>query len=211
MLKAEEERFYETLENGMEILDAALAGGQKVLPGDVAFKLHDTYGFPLDLSADVCRERGLSVDEAGFHAAMDKQKAAGRAAGKFKMDRALEYSGAGNRLRRLREAGGTGARSWRCTSTARPSRKLKAGQHGVVVLDTTPFYAESGGQVGDEGVLVAGSAQFPGGRHAEDQGRRLRPPRHPDARHAQRRRPRDGARSTWPSAPRPCATTASRT
>ena len=80
----------------MEILDAALAGGKKVLPGDVAFKLHDTYGFPLDLSADVCRERGVTVDEAGFNAAMDKQKAAGRAAGKFKMDRALEYTGAGN-------------------------------------------------------------------------------------------------------------------
>src|SRR3954469_18774126 len=95
-LKAEEERFYETLANGMEILDTALAGNQKVLPGDVAFKLHDTYGFPLDLSADVCRERGVTVDEAGFNAAMQKQKAAGRAAGKFKMDRALEYGGAGN-------------------------------------------------------------------------------------------------------------------
>ena len=67
-----------------------------MLPGDVAFKLHDTYGFPLDLSADVCRERGVTVDEAGFHAAMDKQKAQGRAAGKFKMDRALEYTGASN-------------------------------------------------------------------------------------------------------------------
>src|SRR5262249_49414397 len=96
VLKAEEERFYETLANGMEILDAALAGGQKELPGDVAFKLHDTYGFPLDLSADVCRERGVTVDEAGFNAAMEKQKAAGRAAGKFKMDRVLEYGGAGN-------------------------------------------------------------------------------------------------------------------
>ena len=71
VLKAEEERFFETLENGMQILDAALAGGQKVLPGEVAFKLHDTYGFPLDLSADVCRERGMTVDEAGFTAAME--------------------------------------------------------------------------------------------------------------------------------------------
>src|SRR5512140_2849787 len=96
VLKAEEERFFETLENGMEILDAALAGGQKVLPGEVAFKLHDTYGFPLDLTNDVCRERGVSVDEAGFNAAMDKQRAQGRAAGKFKMDRALEYSGVAN-------------------------------------------------------------------------------------------------------------------
>jgi alanyl-tRNA synthetase len=95
-LKAEEERFFETLANGMEILDAALAGGAKVLPGEVAFKLHDTFGFPLDLSADVCRERDVAVDEAGFNAAMEKQKAAGRAAGKFKMDRNVEYAGAGN-------------------------------------------------------------------------------------------------------------------
>jgi len=96
VLKAEEERFYETLENGMQILDAALDGGVKVLPGEVAFKLHDTYGFPLDLSGDVCRERGLTVDEAGFAAAMEKQKSQARAAGKFKMDKALDYSGAGN-------------------------------------------------------------------------------------------------------------------
>ncbi len=77
VLKAEEERFFETLEIGMTILDTALAGGAKVLPGEVAFKLHDTYGFPLDLSADVCRERGVEVDEAGFKAAMDKQKKPG--------------------------------------------------------------------------------------------------------------------------------------
>ena len=83
---AEEERFFETLEVGMQILDAALDGGVKVLPGEVAFKLHDTYGFPLDLSADVCRERGLTVDEAGFPPPWSKQKAQGRAAGKFKMD-----------------------------------------------------------------------------------------------------------------------------
>ncbi len=96
VLRVEEERFFETLEIGMQILDAALADGVQVLPGDVAFKLHDTYGFPLDLSADVCRERGLSVDEAGFAVAMDRQKNQARAAGKFKMDRALEYTGEGN-------------------------------------------------------------------------------------------------------------------
>ena len=96
VLQAEEERFYETLENGMHILDAALEGDAQVLPGDVAFKLHDTYGFPLDLSADVCRERGLTVDENGFNAAMEKQKYQARAAGKFKMDKALDYAGAGN-------------------------------------------------------------------------------------------------------------------
>ena len=159
VLKAEEERFYETLANGMEILDAALVDGAKVLPGDVAFKLHDTYGFPLDLSADVCRERGLSVDEAGFHAAMDKQKAQARAAGKFKMDKALDYSGAGNQFlgyEQLEAPGKIVALYLDGTSVA----ELKAGQSGVVVLDSTPFYAESGGQVGDEGVITSGSARF---------------------------------------------------
>jgi len=159
VLKAEEERFYETLANGMEILDAALAGGEKQLPGEVAFKLHDTYGFPLDLSADVCRERGLSVDEAGFHAAMEKQKAAGRAAGKFKMDKALEYTGAGNVFvgyEQLEAPAKVVALYLDGTAVA----ELKAGQQGVVVLDTTPFYAESGGQVGDEGVITSGSASF---------------------------------------------------
>jgi len=159
VLKAEEERFYETLENGMEILDAALAGGKKVLPGDVAFKLHDTYGFPLDLSADVCRERGVSVDEAGFNAAMDKQKAAGRAAGKFKMDRVLEYTGEGNVFvgyEKLEEP----AKVVAIYVDGTPVAELKSGQDGIVVLDTTPFYAESGGQVGDAGALASGSARF---------------------------------------------------
>jgi alanyl-tRNA synthetase len=159
VLKAEEERFYETLENGMEILDSALAGGKKVLPGDVAFKLHDTYGFPLDLSADVCRERGVTVDEAGFNAAMDKQKAAGRAAGKFKMDRVLEYTGEGNVFvgyEKLEEA----AKVVAIYVDGTPAAELKAGQDGIVVLDTTPFYAESGGQVGDAGTLESGSARF---------------------------------------------------
>ncbi|MEN9780662.1 MAG: alanine--tRNA ligase [Pseudomonadota bacterium] len=157
VLKAEEERFFETLENGMEILDAALAGGAKTLPGDVAFKLHDTYGFPLDLTNDVCRERELLVDEAGFHAAMEQQKAQARAAGKFKMDRALEYTGAGNRF--------TGYESLREPATivalyadGVPVQHLSPGQSGVVVLDTTPFYAESGGQVGDCGVIAAGES-----------------------------------------------------
>jgi alanyl-tRNA synthetase len=153
VLKAEEERFFETLENGMEILDAALAGGKTVLPGDVAFKLHDTYGFPLDLSADVCRERRVSVDEAGFTAAMDKQKAQGRAAGKFKMDRALEYAGQGNVFtgyEKLEEP----ARVVALYAEGTACDELAAGQQGVVVLDTTPFYAESGGQVGDEGLIT---------------------------------------------------------
>jgi alanyl-tRNA synthetase len=159
VLKAEEERFFETLEVGMQILDAALDGGVKVLPGEVAFKLHDTYGFPLDLSADVCRERGLSVDEAGFAAAMEKQKSQARAAGKFKMDKALEYSGAGNAFVGYDDLQ-TKAKVVAVYLDGNSVAELKHGQTGVVVLDTTPFYAESGGQVGDSGVLVSGSASF---------------------------------------------------
>ena len=159
VLKAEEERFFETLENGMEILDAALAGGAQVLPGDVAFKLHDTYGFPLDLSADVCRERGLSVDEAGFHVAMEKQKAQARAAGKFKMDRALEYTGAGNTFVGYDHLS-QDAQVLALYVDGTAVTTLSAGQSGVVVLDATPFYAESGGQVGDEGRLEAAGVVF---------------------------------------------------
>ncbi|PRD67950.1 alanine--tRNA ligase [Malikia spinosa] len=159
VLKAEEERFYETLENGMQILDAALADGAQVLPGEVAFKLHDTYGFPLDLSNDVCRERGLGVDEAGFAAAMERQKAQARAAGKFKMDKALDYSGAGNEFvgyEQLQQQAKVVGLYLDGVAVA----ELKSGQTGVVVLDTTPFYAESGGQVGDQGTLTSGSARF---------------------------------------------------
>ncbi|HAU57752.1 MAG TPA: alanine--tRNA ligase [Comamonadaceae bacterium] len=159
VLKVEEERFFETLANGMEILDAALGDGAKVLPGDVAFKLHDTYGFPLDLTNDVCRERDVDVDKDGFAAAMEKQKAQARAAGKFKMDKALDYTGAGNEFvgyEKLESAAKIVAIYVDGTSVA----ALKEGQNGVVVLDATPFYAESGGQVGDEGVLTSGSARF---------------------------------------------------
>jgi len=159
ILKAEEERFFETLETGMQILDAALADGVKVLPGDVAFKLHDTYGFPLDLSADVCRERGLSVDEAGFAVAMDRQKNQARAAGKFKMDRALDYAGEGHLFtgyELLEEP----ARVVALYADGAAVQSLQAGQSGVVVLNTTPFYAESGGQIGDQGRLTAGANTF---------------------------------------------------
>ncbi len=159
VLRVEEERFYETLEVGMEILDAALAGGVKVLPGDVAFKLHDTFGFPLDLSADVCRERGLAVDEAGFHAAMERQKAAGRAAGKFRMDKALEYSGEGNDFcgyENLTNATEIVALYADDTLVA----ELNTGQNGVVVLSSTPFYSESGGQVGDRGAIFCDAGLF---------------------------------------------------
>ena len=159
VLRVEEERFFETLAHGMEILDSALSGGVQVLPGDVAFKLHDTYGFPLDLSNDVARERGLSVDEVGFHAAMEAQKNKARAAGKFKMDRALEYTGTANTFtgyEKLVES--TQIVALYLDGT--PVSEIKAGQNGVVVTQATPFYAESGGQVGDQGVIFAGSNRF---------------------------------------------------
>ncbi len=159
VLKAEEERFFETLANGMEILDATLDGGAKVLPGEVAFKLHDTYGFPLDLTNDVCRERDVEVDEAGFKTAMEKQKAQARAAGKFKMDKALEYTGVANQFTGYENLAET-AKIVAIYVDGTSAAALKAGQTGVVVLDTTPFYAESGGQVGDEGVITSGSARF---------------------------------------------------
>ena len=159
VLKAEEERFYETLANGMEILDDALIAGRKELPGHVAFKLHDTYGFPLDLTQDVCRERGVTVDVAGFDEAMAAQKAAGRAAGKFKMDKALDYGGAANVFTGYDElAHASKVVAIYAEGTATES--LKQGQSGIVVLDTTPFYSESGGQVGDQGQLLAEGVVF---------------------------------------------------
>ncbi|MBY4594197.1 alanine--tRNA ligase [bacterium BD-1] len=159
VLKAEEERFFETLANGMEILDDALAGGKTVLPGEVAFKLHDTYGFPLDLTQDVCRERSVSVDTAGFDAAMERQKAAGRAAGKFKMDKAVEYSGSANTFIGYDELTHV-SKVVALYVDGTPVAELQQGQNGIVVLDTTPFYAESGGQVGDQGLLVGEGVEF---------------------------------------------------
>ena len=159
VLRVEEERFFETLATGMEILDSSLAGDAKTLPGDVAFKLHDTYGFPLDLTQDVCREREVAVDEAGFNAAMDKQKTQARAAGKFKMDKALDYSGAANAFvgyDHLTQS----SKVLALYDNGSPVTALNAGQSGIVVLDTTPFYAESGGQVGDEGAVFSDGGLF---------------------------------------------------
>ena len=159
VLKQEEERFFETLATGMTLLDGALKEGDKVLEGEVAFKLHDTYGFPLDLTADVCRDRGVEVDEAGFDAAMLRQKTMARAAGKFKMDKALEYSGDINDFVGFEQLQ-VNSKIIALYADNTPASVLNAGQNGVIVLDTTPFYAESGGQVGDEGLITLGFAQF---------------------------------------------------
>ncbi|QEA12148.1 alanine--tRNA ligase [Comamonas flocculans] len=159
VLKTEEERFFETLAHGMEILDAALAGGETTLPGEVAFKLHDTYGFPLDLTNDVCRERGVAVDEAGFDAAMQHQKEQARAAGKFKMDKLLDYHGDANTFTGYEHLA-EDAKIVAIYEGGESVSELKEGENGVLVLDVTPFYAESGGQVGDAGVIGAGGARF---------------------------------------------------
>ncbi len=156
ILEAEETRFYETLANGMEILETALAGGAKVFDGDLAFKLHDTFGFPLDLTADVCRERGVTVDEAGFNAAMEKQRETARAASKFKMEAALAYSGAKTDFEGYNTLHIDDAKILALYKDGVSVDTLAKGDTGVVVLDRTPFYAESGGQVGDKGQIYEG-------------------------------------------------------
>ena len=132
----------------------------RLLHGDVAFKLHDTYGFPLDLTQDVCRERGVTVDVAGFNAAMQQQKDTARAAGKFKMDKLLEYEGKAGVFTGYEEMDHDACRVVALYTDGASANELKAGQAGVVVLDTTPFYAESGGQVGDAGRLTAPGVVF---------------------------------------------------
>ncbi|MFA6970415.1 MAG: alanine--tRNA ligase, partial [Gallionella sp.] len=154
VLKLEEERFFATIENGMAILDAELAGmdSSKLFNGEMAFKLHDTFGFPVDLTADVCREHGVSVDVAAFDAAMAQQKQQARAAGKFKMATNLEYDGPATTFHgydTLEHKGNVLALYKDGVSV----NELNEGDTGVVVLDDTPFYAESGGQVGDSGEL----------------------------------------------------------
>jgi alanyl-tRNA synthetase len=159
VLKAEEERFGETLENGMKILGSALdslaKSGGNVLDGATAFTLYDTFGFPLDLTADIARGKNVTVDEAGFDAAMSVQRDRARAASSFKAGATFEYAGPKTAFRgydTLSEEG-------RVVALYKDGAKVDAlanGEHGIVVLDRTPFYAESGGQVGDRGELTKG-------------------------------------------------------
>ncbi len=160
VLRQEEERFFQTISNGMEILETALAEtaakpgeAGRVLDGDLAFKLHDTYGFPLDLTADVCRERDMSVDGAAFDVAMGRQRDQARAAGKFKMAQGLEYSGAATVFHGYEHLAHEGAKVTAIYLDGTPVLRAHAGDDVVVVLDQTPFYAESGGQAGDSGEL----------------------------------------------------------
>ena len=195
ILKLEEERFFETIENGMYILDEEIAKlkgewkevitkvtefpghrsielgliGQQananksqssqLLSGTTAFKLHDTYGFPLDLTADICRERGVTVDTAGFDTAMMRQKEQARAAGKFKGTTNLEYTGSQTDFKGY-ETLETTAKVLALYKDSTPVSRLNEGDLGIVVLDTTPFYAESGGQIGDNGVLKSENGIF---------------------------------------------------
>ena len=161
VLKKEEERFAETLDQGMEMLESAIAKlKSKQIPGDVVFKLYDTYGFPVDLTADIARERELTVDQEGFAAAMGQQRDRARAASKFrsaggdafKTDAESEFLGydgteAGSEIVSLYKDGG-------------PVQTLAAGEEGAVILSATPFYAESGGQIGDTGILVTDGKLF---------------------------------------------------
>ena len=160
VIKQEEERFFQTIANGMEILDGALAGGAKVVDGETAFRLHDTFGFPLDLTADVCRERGVSVDADGFEVAMQKQRDQARAAGKFKVAQGLEYKGKPTQFHGYDTLKHEGAKVTALYVDGSAVQSVKAGDAAVIVLDNTPFYAESGGQVGDKGELRSESVRF---------------------------------------------------
>ncbi|HEX7387915.1 MAG TPA: alanine--tRNA ligase [Castellaniella sp.] len=161
VLRQEEERFGETLENGMRILEASLSvlpAGQ-ALDGQTLFALYDTYGFPVDLTADICRERKIQVDLEGFEHAMAKQREQARAAGKFKAAAGLEYEGTETRFDGYERLDGNATVTALYVDGASvPS--IAQGQDAVVVLDATPFYAESGGQVGDTGLLSNGAARF---------------------------------------------------
>jgi alanyl-tRNA synthetase len=156
VLRQEEERFGETIEHGMEILELALKAGGRTLDGETAFKLYDTHGFPLDLTADICREREVAVDEAGFNAAMERQREMARAASSFKMKGSVEYDGKSTDFKGYEslEEEATVLALYRDSQRV---NELKAGEVGIVVLDQTPFYAESGGQVGDCGELLRGA------------------------------------------------------
>ena len=159
-LLAEEERFAETLEHGMKILEGALAREGNMVDGETVFTLYDTFGFPVDLTADVARERGKSIDIAGYEAAMDEQRKMARAASKFKSARGVDYAGARTEFKGYDTLTLDGCKVVALYIDGSPEDDLGGGDAGIVVLDRTPFYAESGGQVGDIGQLVGSRGSF---------------------------------------------------
>ncbi len=158
-LKAEETRFAQTLETGMVLLENALSGSLKRLDGEIIFKLYDTYGFPYDLTADICREREVEMDEDGFNKAMDEQRARARAAQNFKANTQLDYNGQDTQFKGYSERK-VNATIIALYKDSEAVTELHEGETGVIVLDQTPFYAESGGQVGDVGYILAGENRF---------------------------------------------------
>lgn len=158
-LKNEESRFAQTLETGMALLENALAKGSKKLDGEIIFKLYDTYGFPYDLTADICRERNIDLDEAGFEREMEAQRARARAAQSFKANAQLPYDGQDTEFKGYSERQ-TESKVLALYKDGEQVDELNEGDEGAVVIDFTPFYAESGGQVGDVGYIFAGENRF---------------------------------------------------
>lgn len=158
-LKNEESRFAQTLETGMALLENALAKGSKKLDGEIIFKLYDTYGFPYDLTADICRERNIELDEAGFEREMEAQRARARAAQSFKANAQLPYDGQDTEFKGYSERQ-TESKVLALYKDGEQVNELNEGDEGAIVIDFTPFYAESGGQVGDVGYIFAGENRF---------------------------------------------------
>ena len=158
-LKNEESRFAQTLETGMALLENALAKGSKKLDGEIIFKLYDTYGFPYDLTADICRERNIELDEDGFNREMEAQRARARAAQSFKANAQLPYDGQDTEFKGYSERQ-TESKVLALYKNGEQVNELNEGDEGAVVIDFTPFYAESGGQVGDVGYIFAGENRF---------------------------------------------------
>lgn len=158
-LKNEESRFAQTLETGMALLENALAKGGKTLDGEIIFKLYDTYGFPYDLTADICRERNIELDEAGFEREMEAQRARARAAQSFKANAQLPYDGQDTEFKGYSERQ-TESKVLALYKDGEQVNELNEGDSGAVVIDFTPFYAESGGQVGDVGYIFSGENRF---------------------------------------------------
>ena len=162
-LQQEEERFFETIENGMNILEESInvliKSNQTTFDGQIAFKLHDTFGFPLDLTADICREKNILIDQEGFDKAMEAQKSMARSSNKFKMKMNIDYTGEASVFKGY-ESSECKAKVLALFKDDESKKELLKGESGIVILDVTPFYAESGGQIGDQGIIKTSNGIF---------------------------------------------------